>query len=68
MRIITHGAKRGTIELIAAEMRTLVKAHALLCDLEGVPSLDVRDMAHEAREKMDAVLDKLTHKETVTNG
>jgi len=65
MRIITHGTKRGTIELIAAEQRLLSKAHALLCDLEAVPSLDIRSMAEEAREKLDAVLDRLTHKQEV---
>lgn len=65
MRIITHGQKRGTIELIAAETRTLTKAHSLLCDLENVPSLDIKALAQEAREKMDELLDRLTAKEAV---
>lgn len=66
MRITTHGKNRGRIELVTQEMRTLTKAHSLLCDLESVPSIEIVAMAREAREALDAVLDKLTYKEPST--
>lgn len=66
MNIRTHGARRGQIDLLAHEVKTLRRAGALLFDIETHGGMRVGEMAREVHDKLNNLITEITYKEPNT--